>query len=532
MGNKADQFCNQAASSPLDSVDTFHQYLDTLRNLVEWNTVGILTDEGNRNTIILLMLRDELTATMRLCLEPNLINSCINTLSGESETVAYRCIQGHVITLDDLTHLHSIASIWANAEAQSTELKLDDLESLFIRFEGERKKGRGPKFTKDTTETVWRDSFGRCMFTGCGEKLDYDKISGTSGNYAYLAHNVASSEKGTRGITALSEKLSNDPNNVLLLCDKHHRLIDKVATSDYPASTLSAMRKEFGLIANSLLDGLKYHPIPVYAVLWPVNSQTVSPPSYLQVAHSLSRIKRRMHQQINVLSNNEEFLVESPDILWSCMPRIIQNAADKIIQQTKEFGYNAALFGFGPTSALIGLGAKIGNKNSIIPMLRFRENGSWSWPKMDPVGEFYEIDGFDKLENGTEFIINIALTAEPESLIEASKSVCEKKGAQIITIRAKEQFMGNGAIPHPDDGKSFTAVLQSIFHDLKSKYGAQTIHLFPCASNAASVFIGQAYDVHHPKVIVYDFDNGTMVPRIYLENENHKCLVQAIHNYS
>ena len=92
--------------------------------------------------------------------------------------------------------------------------------------------------------------------------------------------------------------------------------------------------------------------------------------------------------------------------------------------------------------------------------------------------------------------------------------------------------MGNGAIPHPDDGKSFTAVLQSIFHDLKSKYGAQTIHLFPCASNAASVFIGQAYDVHHPKVIVYDFDNGTMVPRIYLENENHKCLVQAIHNYS
>ncbi|KJY80281.1 SAVED domain-containing protein [Vibrio nigripulchritudo] len=529
MGNKADQFCNQAASSPVDSVDIFHQYLNNLRNLVSWNHIGILTDEGNKNTIILLILNEQLTASMRLCLEPNLIGCCIKDLSGEYGQVTYRCIQGYSITSDDLFHLDKIARIWGKAEAQSTPLNLDELELLFVRFEDERKeKGRGSDFTKDTRETVWRESFGRCMFTGCGEKLDYDEVSGTSGNYAYLAHNVASSEQGARGIKVLSKKLSNAPSNVLLLCDKHHRLIDKVAASDYTAPVLSTMRKEFSVVANSLLDGLKYQPIPVYAVLWPVNSQTVSPPSHLQVANSLSRIKRRMYQQINVLSNNEELLVESPDIFWSLMPKVIQTAADKIVQQTKDFGFNAALFGFGPTSALIGLGAKIGNKNAVTPMLRFRENGSWSWPKTDPVGDFYEIDGFSELENGTEFIINITLTAEPESLVAASKSACEKRSAQMITIRAKEPFMGNGAIPHPDDGRSFTAVLQSMLHDLKSKYGAQTIHLFPCASNAASVFIGQAYDVHHPKVIVYDFDNGTMVPRICLENENHKCLVMAI----
>ena len=91
----------------------------------------------------------------------------------------------------------------------------------------------------------------------------------------------------------------------------------------------------------------------------------------------------------------------------------------------------------------------------------------------------------------------------------------------MITIRAKEPFMGNGAIPHPDDGRYFSSYLQSLFHDLKSKYGAQVIQLFPCASNAAAVFFGQAYDLHHPKVIIYDFDNGTMAPRICLENENH-----------
>lgn len=529
MGNKAEQFCNQAASSPLDSEDTFHSYLDNLRKLVTWGQVGVLTDEGNRNIVILLMLGEELSATLRLCFEPKLTALCIKNLSSEQRNITYRCIQGYTITSDDLLHLESIKRIWLKASAQETELNLDEVESLFIRFESERKKiGRGPDFTKATKEAVWRDSFGRCMFAGCGEKLDYDELSGTAGNYAYLAHNVASSEQGARGIPVLSEKLSDNPNNVLLLCDKHHRLIDKVAASDYPASVLSTMRSEFSTVANSLLDGLKNQPIPVYAVLWPVNSQTVSPPSYLQIANSLSVIKRRMHEQINVLSNNEELLTDSPETFWSLMPIVIKTAADKIIQQTKDFGFNAALFGFGPTSALIGLGAKIGNKNSVTPMLRFRESGSWLWPAIEPVGEFYEIDGIENLGIGTDFIINIALTAEPESLVEASKLVSERTEAQIITIRAKKLFMGNGAIPHPEDGKAFTTALQSLFHKLKSTYGAQTIHLFPCASNAASVFIGQAYDTHHPKVIVYDFDSGTMVPRLSLENENHKCNVSAV----
>jgi hypothetical protein len=88
--------------------------------------------------------------------------------------------------------------------------------------------------------------------------------------------------------------------------------------------------------------------------------------------------------------------------------------------------------------------------------------------------------------------------------------------------------MGNGAIPHPDDGVAFTAVLQSILHKLQSDFGAKTIHLFACTSNAASVFIGQAYDTHHPEVIVYDFDDNTMVPRLRLSSDNHKCLLSSI----
>jgi hypothetical protein len=529
MGNKVDQFCNQASSSPIDSLDNFYHFITNLKKLVNWDDVGILTDNDGKNTIILLSFNGEVIATLRLCLEPHeSVNSLMALLPDSKEHVTYRNIQGYQIESDDLLTLGTISRIWVKAAKQGAEFQINELGNLFSRFEDERKiKGRGKDFTEATKNIVWRESYGRCMFTGCGEKIDCDSVSGTTGNYAYLAHNVASSEQGARGITELSNKLSNDPNNILLLCDKHHRLIDKVAASDYTAPMLSVMKKEFSIVANSLLDGLKYQPIPVYAVLWPVNSQTVSSPSYLQIAGSLSRIKRRMHEQINILSDNEDLLINSPDILWQLMPNIIQSAADKIIQQTKGFDFNAALFGFGPTSALIGLGGKLGNKNDVTPMLRFRESGNWSWPNDVAVGSFYDIEGLDDLKENAHVIINIALTAEPKSLIEASKAIGAKKNAQIITIRAKKAYMGNGAISHPEDGKALTVELQSIFHKLKSECCVQTVHLFTCVSNAAAVFIGQAYDTHHPEVIIYDFDSSTMVPRLQLKNENHKCQVST-----
>ena len=530
MANATDKFCNQAVNFPLDSLDKVDEFQANLSKLVKWDTIGIFSDDGDKNTIILLILDDVIVASLRLCLTSPVVSTAISHLQGSTSVIIYRNIQGYQITSQDLSSLDSISSLWVKVLGQSAYLNLNEVTSLFERFESDRKKaGRGKDFTVSTKNTVLRDSHGRCMFTGCGERLDYDVVTGTKGNYSYLAHNVASSEQGPRGITELSDKLSDDPDNVLLLCDKHHRLIDKVAASDYTASTLSAMRNEFCIVANGLLDGLQYEPIPVYAVLWPVNSQIVSPPSYLQIANSLSKIQSRMHEQLNTLSDNEELLRSSPEILWQYMPTTIENSSSKIIQQIKSHGYKAALFGFGPMSALIGLGAKLGNKSTITPMLRHREGGQWSWPSNSSNGKFYKIEGFEDLKERTDFVINIVLTAEPENLLKAaSQAVCFDNNAQIITIRANKDVMGNGAIPHPDDGVAFTAELQSILHKLQSDYGAQTVHLFACASNAASVFIGQAYDTHHPDVIVYDFDDNTMVPRLRLRSDNHKCMISSI----
>jgi len=529
VNESTEKFCNQAKNYPFDSLSKIECFGQNISKFVQWNSIGILTDEGNKNTIILLIGNHNLVAAFRCCLSADDNTKAILDLADREKSITHRCFQGNCITTDNLVSLGTIENLWSKVSEQSAELNSKEVGSLFESIEtGRVKSGRGNNFSSLTKQIVLRDSYGRCMFTGCGERLNYDGLTGTNGNYSYLAHNVASSEKGPRGISELSQKLSDDPNNVLLLCDKHHRLVDKVAASDYSAEFLSKMRREFCDVSNGLLDGLIYEPMPVYAVLWPVNSQTVSPPTNLQISGCLNIIKARMYGQINMLSDNEGFLRQSPSIFLSSMKQIVETTSDKIIQQAQSNGYKAALFAFGPMTALIGLGAMLGNKNSIIPMLRYRDGGQWVWPADSARGEFYTVEGLDNLVSGDDFVIRVVLTAEPESLINTAIEIFNSSNAQEIIFRAKKEVMGNGALPHPEDGLKITAELQKVLHILKDKYKAKQIHLLVCASNAACVFIGQAFDLHHPNTLIYDFSGDLMKPQLLIRSEDSKTTLEVI----
>ena len=102
----------------------------------------------------------------------------------------------------------------------------------------------------------------------------------------------------------MSDYQSDDPENVLVLCDKHHRLIDKVAAVDFDAARLSHMRSSFTHTVESLLEGLSFKPIPAFSVLWPVGGHIVSEPDDRDIANSMSRIRARSLGRLNRLSHN------------------------------------------------------------------------------------------------------------------------------------------------------------------------------------------------------------------------------------
>ena len=69
---------------------------------------------------------------------------------------------------------------------------------------------------------------------------------------------------------------------------------------------------------------------------------------------------------------------------------------------------------------------------------------------------------------------------------------------------------------------------RNCFHQLRDQHGVSEVHLLPCASNAACVIFGQAYDNYHPDMIVYDFTGAkqTIAPRLVIKNDGVQCVVR------
>jgi hypothetical protein len=528
MVNNTKDLMNQALHAPIEDLALVETHIRLVSSTLEWSDVAILIDEGVKAILILLLNDDHVRSILRFCLSVDDSVKAIDFLGKKSGQIIFGSYQGKVFSQEEIGSIEKIDNIWSSIQDQTTKFTLEDTRDFFDRIEQNSKKiGRGDSFSADTKRKVMLDSHGRCMFAGCGENLGIDDLTNMEGNFSYLAHNIASSEQGARGVIALSEKLSDVPGNILLLCDKHHRLIDKVAAADYPAYRLSKMRREFCAIANNLLDGLGYQPIPVFSVLWPVHHQVISAPSNLQIAQSLASIRCRMHSQLNDISDNEAILREtSPEVAQQVLIHSVSITAEKILSQTHISRYRAGLFAFGLMPYLIALGAMLGNKNNIIPMLKYRDSGQWCWPLEKPSGSFYFINGLgDLADSENEVLITLALTAEPESLIRARQEISESIGAKHIIIKAHAEYMGNGALGHPDDGCAFTSSMQGVMHFLKDKKSVKKIHLFPCASNAACVFFGQAFDSHHPDMIVYDFCGQSMKPILQIKNSDNRCVI-------
>ena len=516
----------QTLDIPMQSVNEVKDHANALSKLVRWSGLGILYDDGPAAVLILQLNKDEVVGVCRFCLSPKDSAIVLQAYVLDDTEIEVRCCQGLTLTRDDITSLAVLTEFWKNS--QTSRVSQQDIVGFFERVEqGARNHGRDGNIKAETRRQVWFDAHGRCMFEGCGKDLTLDPTTGQRGNFAYLAHNVAASETGPRGMMYLSGLLANVPSNILLLCDVHHRLIDTVSKADYPAERLSDMRSRFCEDADKLLESLSKPKIPAFCVSWPVHRQVISVPSLTQVAEALLPIGARLDGQLRRLNDNEKILRDmDPENIWLLMPDAINAVTADILAQLHTESYSAALFAMGLMPALIALGAMLGNKNAITPMLLHRESGLWYWPNAEPQGEFFVVSGFVGLPAKCEEIsMEVAFTARPDSM----RTTAIALGHPIVTIQANENSTGNGALGHPLDGRLFRQRIQELLHRLYDEHGVRRVHLMPCASNAACVFLGQAYDSYHPEVVIYDFcDNGKdMVKRLMLSNKQNRCIVSV-----
>ncbi len=89
---------------------------------------------------------------------------------------------------------------------------------------------------------LWGRAGGRCEFDGCNKALWLDELTKAEFNSAYIAHIVADKPDGPRGDKYLSEELKAEISNLMLLCDPHHRLVDREDVPGHPIELLQMMK--------------------------------------------------------------------------------------------------------------------------------------------------------------------------------------------------------------------------------------------------------------------------------------------------
>lgn len=332
---------------------------------------------------------------------------------------------------------------------------------------------------------LWVKAGGRCMFRGCNKPLYQDILTKRNYNQSYIAHIVADVPGGPRGDAQRSSVLSNDINNLMLLCDNHHRLIDMHDISGHPEELLLEMKREHETrIENisSIKPEMQSH-IVTYSANIGAHSPTVH---YSTISKSLlPKFYPAQDSSINlgvVSSLNKD---SDPDF-WRTEANSLHQKFDRLLfpkindNEVKQI----SLFGFAPIPLLVYLGTLLNDITSVDVHQKRRNPDTWSFD--------------DDIETEYHFVTdevktNVALK------IELSDNIVDSR---ITSVLGDDTSIYSIRIDRPDNDfvksrkqiQDFGEKMKEAFREIKKIHGQDAVlNIFPAIPVSLAVQLGRVW---------------------------------------
>jgi hypothetical protein len=373
-----------------------------------------------------------------------------------------------------------------------------------------RTSGRGADISIQTAQKVWADAGGRCMFEGCPCDLTEIPLWTGSARVGYLAHIIASDPDGPRGNQADSHRLANNPENIMLMCDAHHRLIDSFAPADFPPARLNEMRRKRREQVKLYLDALSY--LPSQAVTLHANLAYV--PTYFHDTEFVEAIlatgRSMLPRVIHYIRRENQRDDRNTSGFWANYLREHEGHIHALIT-----GFNAvrsspaeniSVFPLHHVPTMVLAGRIMGEAQFIQVFQYDRERRSWAWNPQSvakPAGTFSV--SYLPEERVPEALVTIELTSAIDEKAIPADLKANVDAGQMPWIRITTPNPRFNCIDHPEDLEQFMRVVRSVIIHVQDRMRVQKIHLI-AISPASTVFrFGQMLQAgHHPEYIVYD----------------------------
>ncbi|WP_116600046.1 SAVED domain-containing protein [Primorskyibacter marinus] len=362
---------------------------------------------------------------------------------------------------------------------------------------------RGAKPDNKTRMLVWGRAAGHCQYPGCSKRLDEDLVAGDlRKNNAYLAHIIASDPGGERGDPTLSHELSNDPDNIMLMCDAHHREIDDRKKKDrYTVGVLRRMKQQHEDRVAQLFSNPLTKPAHVLRVAASIGENETSIPLSDCIEAMGNEFYLADRRPIDIQMRDIATKDSDPDY-YPTVLKLLRSKYDREIKGRFEEGdlQHLAIFGFAPMPVLMELGRLLSDLSAVSVYGKHREpKPGWAWPDDHPPLGFSMAQG----STGPKKVA-LKLSVSAEITDERVLATYETDEVSIWEIRSDR--LGTSELRNQGDLSVFRQVVGKAFDAIKDQHGMDVeLSVFPAVPAACAIEFGRTWQPKaHPGFKVFD----------------------------
>jgi len=385
--------------------------------------------------------------------------------------------------------------------------------------------GRSGEVSPKTRFEVSSLAAWRCQFDGCGEDLRSHFVPGASGsNYSYFAHIVASSSDGPRGDPVQSPRLCDEPSNIMLMCDKCHRLIDRVAPDRYGVEFLREMRERNVAEVRRLLDSLRYPQAQMLVIGGNIEGQSFAFDQRVAEEAMWLRGVRMATPHAQWFARNGAHLgaANSPGY-WLSLFALLKHEISGLkglLAGTSHGGAPRpplAVFPVHGTSVLVLAGRLIG-ESSTIHLFQFDRDqvagargGQWAWPSSEkPAADKFKVRNLREAVGGeSEALLRVCLTDSPPAS-ELPLNLATAGDYVLPTVEVGIDVPTYRSMGHPDDQGLLGVAVGEALRRIQDQWRIRTVHVVVIAPTTACFRLGQKMQARHqPDFILYERRPGT-----------------------
>ncbi|EKG91964.1 hypothetical protein VCHE16_0114 [Vibrio paracholerae HE-16] len=425
-------------------------------------------------------------------------------------------------------------------DAQSSIQVNSTTVSQWIKKRDQVTNGRNGEVSKATRDEVLASAAWRCQFEGCGEDLRTHFTSGVvKGNFSYFAHIIASSQDGPRGDALASPLLADDPTNILLLCDKCHRTIDRVAPHEYSVTRLRQMRESSIAQVKRALETLRYRKVKTIVLsgsiegqspdfdrrkaeeaLWQSELRSDGEPFWiLKQAYQISSVNKA-----SFWSNAFEWIGLEYRSLRSYLSGTGTAGGERL---------PTAVFGVAMMSLMVLAGRIFGESSSIYHFQFHRDQsvdkfgGQWAWLADEEPKNTFSFDTLKGHKGEDSAVLLFFLTAKPE-FNELPPDIYFNGEFQKPTVMIKASNTSFKCIRSKDDLMRLGYVIDDVVKLIQDEWRINNAQIIPLAPTTACFKLGQKMQARcQPEYTIYErslADNREFEPILKITPTKAVCL--------